>query len=107
MDTPQLTPELLDRGLAATSGGAFGPAADGGWWGLGLPAPDARVFDGIPMSADDTGARQLGRLHALGYEPEMLPELRDIDTIADAHAVADLVPGGRFATALMRIGAVA
>lgn len=98
MDTPQLTPALLDAGLAEPC--ALGLAADGGWWGLSLPAPDDRVFAGIPMSADDTGARQLARLHALGLDPVALPVLRDVDTIADAHAVAALAPAGRFAAAL-------
>ena len=98
MDTPQLTPALLDA--AREHPCAFGAAPDGGWWGLGLPAPDARVFADIPMSADDTGARQLERLRELGYDPALLPELRDVDTIADAHIVAAQAPEGRFATVL-------
>ena len=38
MDTPQLTPELLDAGLDAVADGdcAFGAALDGGYWGIGL-----------------------------------------------------------------------
>ena len=98
MDTPQLTPALLDAGLAAAC--ALGLAADGGWWGLSLPAPDAAVFAGIPMSVPDTGARQLARLHALGYLPVELPVLRDVDTIADAWHVAGIAPRSRFAAAL-------
>lgn len=98
MDTPQLSPDLLDAALALDC--SFGPAADGGWWGLGLPAPDARVFAGVPMSEPHTGARQLERLRALGYDPAPLPTLRDVDTIEDAHAVAALAPDGRFAAEL-------
>lgn len=98
MDTPQLDAELLDAALAHEC--SFGAAADGGWWGLGLPAPDARVFDGLPMSADDTGARQLARLRELGYEPAELPVLRDVDSFEDARAVAALAPGSRFAEVL-------
>jgi glycosyltransferase A (GT-A) superfamily protein (DUF2064 family) len=99
MDTPQLTPGLLRAGLGAPC--ALGLAADGGWWALSLPGPDARVFAGIPMSADDTGARQRSRLQALGYAPVALPVLRDVDTIADAHRVAALAPGSRFAATLL------
>lgn len=101
MDTPQVTPDLLDAGLAHPC--ALGLAADGGWWGLALPFPDARVFAGVPMSAADTGARQLARLEALGLEPAELPVLRDVDTIADAHAVAALAPRTRFAAALAEL----
>ncbi len=95
MDTPQLDAALLDSALAHEC--SFGLAADGGWWGLGLPRPDARVFEDIPMSEDDTGARQLARLQALGYEPAELPVLRDVDTVEDARAVAALAPDTRFA----------
>ena len=37
MDTPQLTPALLDAGLEALSDhdSAFGAALDGGYWGSG------------------------------------------------------------------------
>lgn len=98
MDTPQLTPALIDAGLAEPC--ALGLAHDGGWWGLSLPAPDARAFADIPMSADDTGAHQHARLLALGLAPELLPVLRDVDTIADAHAVAAEAPASRFATVL-------
>jgi len=101
MDTPQLTAELLDGALAHPC--ALGAAADGGWWGLGLPAPDARVFAAIPMSVADTGARQRARLRELGYAPAELPVLRDVDTIADARAVAAAAPDTRFAAALESI----
>ncbi len=105
MDTPQVTPALLAAGLDAllTSDAAFGAALDGGYWGIGLREPDARVFDGVPMSADDTGAVQRGRLATLGLRTRILPPLRDIDTIEDARAVARETPGGRFAAALAEI----
>lgn len=95
MDTPQLTAGLIDAGLLHPC--AFGAASDGGWWGLALPAPDARVFAGIPMSEDDTGERQRARLGELGYSPVELPELRDVDTVTDALAVAADAPQTRFA----------
>jgi uncharacterized protein len=106
MDTPQLTPELLDAGLAAVerNDAAFGPARDGGYWGIGLRRADERVFRGVPMSESGTGAAQRRRLRALGLRTALLPELRDVDTIADARAVAAAAPRTRFAAAL---GAVA
>jgi rSAM/selenodomain-associated transferase 1 len=106
MDTPQLTPGLLDAGLAALdrAGAAVGLARDGGYWGIGLRTADDAVFRGVPMSEPTTGAAQLRRLIGLGLRPELLPELRDVDTIADARAVAAAAPRTRFAAALGAIG---
>ena len=105
MDTPQITPELLAAGLDGlqAKGSAFGAALDGGYWGIGLREPDARVFDGVPMSCDNTGAVQRARLAILGLRTAILPPLRDIDTIADARAVAREAPRGGFAAALAAI----
>jgi rSAM/selenodomain-associated transferase 1 len=102
MDTPQVTAAQLDAGLAALAGAGavLGPAPDGGYWAIGLRAPDAAVFDGVPMSVAGTGAAQRRRLQALGLRTALLAPLRDVDTIADAHAVAAAAPAGRFAAAL-------
>jgi rSAM/selenodomain-associated transferase 1 len=102
MDTPQVTPEHLEAGLAAVRAGhaALGPAPDGGYWGIGLPRPDPEVFAGVPMSEDTTGAVQRARLAVLGLTTVMLPALRDVDTIADARAVAAEAPAGTFAATL-------
>jgi rSAM/selenodomain-associated transferase 1 len=110
MDTPQVTPGLLDAGLAALAGGAdavLGEAPDGGYWAIGLQRADRRVFDGIPMSAADTGARQRARLASLGLRVVVLPPLRDVDTIEDARAVAAGAPMGRFAALFSRLDAAA
>ncbi len=105
MDTPQVTPALLDAGLDAVRDGdaAFGAALDGGYWGIGLREPDARVFEDVPMSEDNTGAVQRARLAILGLRTAILPPLRDIDTIEDARAVAREAPDGRLAAALAEI----
>ena len=102
MDTPQLTESDLIAGLEAlrAAPSVFAPADDGGYWGIGLRKPDARVFTGVPMSAEDTGARQRARLVELGLGIVDLPGLLDVDTIADARAVAELAPQTRFARAL-------
>jgi rSAM/selenodomain-associated transferase 1 len=105
MDTPQVTPELLETGLDAVlaDDAVFGAALDGGYWGIGLREADARAFDGVPMSEDNTGAVQRARLAILGLDTAILPPLRDIDTIADARAVAREAPDGRFAAALAEV----
>jgi len=104
MDTPQVTPALLDMASAVLeqpdTDAVLGLAEDGGWWCVGLRRADRAVFRGISMSRSDTGARQLARLGELGLRTATLPCLRDVDTIADAHAVAALAPGTRFAAAV-------
>ena len=89
MDTPQVTPSLLDAALAAleSSTAALGPATDGGWWAIGLRTPDARVFLDVPMSTSRTGAAQLARLRSLGHHVAPLPALADLDTVDDIPAV--------------------
>jgi glycosyltransferase A (GT-A) superfamily protein (DUF2064 family) len=100
MDTPQVSPGLLAVDWAAADA-AFGPAADGGFWALGLRAPDPDLLRGVPMSTPRTGAIQRTRLLAAGMRVADLPTLRDVDTAADALAVASQAPRTRFA-ALVR-----
>ncbi|NNN34754.1 DUF2064 domain-containing protein [Streptomyces sp. S3(2020)] len=104
MDTPQVTPRLLTVDFAECDA-YFGPAEDGGFWALGLAEPDPRLLLGVPMSTPDTGAVQRARLVAAGLRVRDLPVLRDVDTAADARAVAALAPHGRFAAQLARCGA--
>jgi rSAM/selenodomain-associated transferase 1 len=104
MDTPQVTPALLEAALRpladGTADAVFGPAADGGFWLLGLRRPDPGLVLGVPMSTAGTGAAQLARLTAGGLRVHHLPTLLDVDTAADACAVARLAPDTRFAAAL-------
>lgn len=104
MDTPQVTPELLGASIATLEGEAcdcvLGSAPDGGWWSIGLRNPDPEVFLGLPMSTVLTATAQRARLRELGLRLVELPSLRDVDTMADARAVAGLVPGSRFAASL-------
>jgi glycosyltransferase A (GT-A) superfamily protein (DUF2064 family) len=109
MDTPQLTADLLRPALEPggwdRADAWFGPAADGGFWALGLAVPDPALLRGVPMSRPDTGRLQRERLLAAGLTVRDLPELRDVDTPRDADLVAALAPGTRFAATLARIRA--
>ena len=104
MDTPQVTPGLLETVAQPLTAGeadaVFGPAADGGFWLLGLRKPDAQLIHGVPMSAEHTGRVQLDRLRAAGLRIRQVPELVDVDTVEDAVLVAGQAPGSRFAATL-------
>jgi rSAM/selenodomain-associated transferase 1 len=106
MDTPQLDPAVLDRCLHAMArpGGpdaALGPATDGGWWALGLRDPQhAHLLRDVPTSQADTGARTRNALQSGGLRVATLPQLTDVDTMADAHLVARVCPDTHFAAAL-------
>lgn len=121
MDTPQITAALLDEQLESLTGApragrvrgrpraVLGPAADGGWWLIGLPGSDPRlVFAGVPMSTSHTGRAQAQRLRSLGLDVVLAPELRDIDNAEDVRLVAADIPDSRTAMAgapvLARIG---
>jgi uncharacterized protein len=106
MDTPQLTVSLLDDAASrlATHDAVLGPALDGGYWAIGLRRSRHEAFEGVPMSSPVTGAVQRRRLLELGLRIATLPQLRDVDTIDDATAVAALAPGTRFASRLQALG---
>ena len=106
MDTPQVTVELLDDALASldSTSAALGPAADGGWWAIGLRRPDRRIFTDIPMSTAGTGAAQQRRLQELGLSVTTLPTLVDLDTAADLPAVIESGSAIRTLAQARRIG---
>ena len=111
MDTPQLTPELLDdaleRLLRPGTQAVLGLAEDGGWWGLGLHRPAAHLVLGVPTSRADTGALQRRRLLDEGLVLDDLVVLRDVDTAADLLPVAQSAPGSRFAATVATLLTVA
>ncbi|MFH9614230.1 TIGR04282 family arsenosugar biosynthesis glycosyltransferase [Streptomyces pratensis] len=108
MDTPQITSALLATALSPGGWDGcdawFGPAEDGGFWALGLAAPDPGLVRGVPMSLPGTGRIQRARLTDAGLTVRDLPPLRDVDTAEDARYVAAAAPHGRFAEALTRLG---
>lgn len=111
MDTPQvdglLLDECLDRLCRNDLDAALGIATDGGWWALGLRDPGlAGLVAPVPTSRSDTGERTLAALRAGGLRVGLLPELTDVDTAADAVAVAAARPGTRFAAAVAAVPAL-
>jgi rSAM/selenodomain-associated transferase 1 len=102
MDTPQLTPDLLHAAARALEDhdAVLGPAEDGGWWVLGLREPaGANALHDVPMSTPTTYDETRRALEVAGLDVGTTTELRDVDTVADAVAVAGVVPRGEFARA--------
>jgi glycosyltransferase A (GT-A) superfamily protein (DUF2064 family) len=103
MDTPQLTAAHLAPvfdSWPADIDAWLGLANDGGYWAIAMREPDGSLIRGVPMSLDDTGARQLASLETAGLRVGFLDELVDVDTIVDARAVAAIAPDGRFGQTL-------
>jgi uncharacterized protein len=98
MDTPQVTAEILNAALARVDAGesVLGLATDGGWWAIGFQQPDRELFLGVPMSSETTGQLQHQRMIDRCHTVQLLEPLCDVDTAADARAVADDVPDSRF-----------
>ncbi|MFC8448980.1 DUF2064 domain-containing protein [Kitasatospora sp. NPDC057223] len=112
MDTPQLAAPMLAEPLAparrAGTDAWYGPAADGGFWALGLARPTERLarqlLVGVQMSTPGTGRAVLDRLAHAGLTVTHLPLLTDVDTAHDAHQVAASATDGRFAACLRSLG---
>ncbi len=102
MDTPQITPKLLAAAGRSSEryDAALGSADDGGWWVLSRRDPAVvRPVAGVRMSADSTYADTRAALEAAGASVGSTASLRDVDTVADAQAVALTAPDTEFARA--------
>jgi uncharacterized protein len=103
MDTPQVDAARLAAVVSALdrADAVLAPAEDGGWWALALRDPaHASALRVVAMSRPDTGALTAAALAGLGLDVARGPTLRDVDSAADAWAVARQVPDGRFSRAV-------
>lgn len=101
MDTPQVTAGIL-REVVALAGddrraAVLGPATDGGWWVLALRDTSlASALRSVPMSRSDTAVLTERALAEAGASVRRCAELRDVDEVADAEAVAATARRTRF-----------
>jgi glycosyltransferase A (GT-A) superfamily protein (DUF2064 family) len=100
MDSPHLQAddlaEAADRLDQHPS--VLGPAEDGGWWLLGVRhGSDASALASVEMSTPSTGQHTREVLPA---PTALIRTLRDVDTWADARAVAAEIAHTRFAAAV-------
>ncbi len=102
MDTPQASVAVLHEVAADLDrhDAVLGPAEDGGWWVLALRDPGhAAVLADVPMSTRRTSEATLAALRGRGLSVARARTLRDVDTAADADAVAATALGSAFAAA--------
>ena len=84
-DAPGIDAHVLEQGFAALSRSdvVFGPALDGGYYAIGLGAPQGILFENIAWSAADTLSRSIAAARRSGLSVHLLPQLSDIDTAHD------------------------
>lgn len=86
-DLPLIPLSVMERAYSVLAGTdkdvVLGPAADGGYYLVGMKRPIAGVFTGIRWSRPDVLARTVEKLAGLGLRHELLLSLYDIDTVAD------------------------
>lgn len=93
-DAPTLTPGLLLQAYDALDDGAdvaLGPAVDGGYYLIGMREPLTDLFALPPelWSGPQVLTRTLALARRDRLAVRLLPELRDLDTPADADALLD------------------
>jgi rSAM/selenodomain-associated transferase 1 len=86
-DSPTLPMAHVAEAARTLAGGAadvvLGPSDDGGYYLVGVRAPQPRLFDGVPWSSPWTREATLERTRALGLSVHLLPGWFDVDTAAD------------------------
>ncbi len=84
-DCPGLTDELIQQSFEALKRTevVLGPAADGGYYLVGLRRPIPELFMGISWGTSEVFEQTRRILTRLGMTPEVLPLLRDVDRPED------------------------
>jgi len=84
-DSPEVMPADVATAWQALADHdvVLGPAVDGGYWLVGLCAPQEQLFTAMPWSTDAVLAETQRRARASGLRVALLRELSDVDTVAD------------------------
>ncbi len=87
-DCPELTAaDVAGAGrLLAVHDVVFGPAADGGYWLIGLRRPVPELFRGLAWGTERVLTQSLAAAKTVGLSAGLLRELPDVDTEADWRA---------------------
>jgi uncharacterized protein len=82
-DSPTLPGGHVDALLASGADVAFGPAEDGGFWGICCRRSHPAMFDGVEWSSSRTLETARGAMARCGLSVEVGPEWFDIDEPTD------------------------
>ncbi|MBM3838107.1 MAG: glycosyltransferase [Verrucomicrobia bacterium] len=87
-DCPFIGPPDIEAAWSALTDHdvVLGPATDGGYWLIGLNAPQEHLFKGISWSTETVLRETLNRCQTSGLRTVLLRELRDVDTKEDWQA---------------------
>ncbi len=102
-DCPDLQTSTLQDALGALEApdaAVIGPAADGGYYLLGIRRPVPGLFEGIDWSTERVCSQTVERFHDGGCHVHTLPRLSDLDEPEDLVRFADSAPTGRLADEL-------
>ncbi|MCE2453987.1 MAG: glycosyltransferase, partial [Nitrospinae bacterium] len=93
-DFPDLPHEILIDAFRNLDSGddakiTLGPAADGGYYLVGMNRFVPDIFAGIPWSTGEVLSRTMEKAHTLGVGTSLLPEWRDVDDADDLEALKD------------------
>jgi len=93
-DCPFATAPLLEQAEAALERHhvVIAPALDGGYYLIGLSSHIARIFEGIDWGSEKVFAQTMAWLKTTPLKEQLLPEARDVDTLADWKAALDGLP---------------
>ena len=92
-DNPQLTTSMIEEAFFRLKIHDFviGPAVDGGYYLLGMKTLDQSIFEDKQWSTSTVLRDTLASIQKLGMNYYLLPELRDVDTVADLGAMWGLI----------------
>ena len=86
-DSPTLPMAYVARAARALEANAadvvVGPCEDGGYYLIGLRAPEPRLFERMPWSTPEVLPQTLERARGLGLRTHLLPVWFDVDTEED------------------------
>lgn len=102
-ETPQMYAEMLADAAALLGGfdAVLGPTTGPGWWAFGVSDPE--MVGHLMPALTDTAGLTLAALRA-GLRVAMLPTMRAVHSVEDAHLVAETCgPGSRFAATVTRM----
>ena len=91
-DFPDLPHEVLIEAFEKLDCGdkpkiTLGPAADGGYYLIGMNRFLPEIFTGVPWSTGEVFSRTMEKAAALGVGTALLPEWRDVDEADDLEAL--------------------